>query len=195
MIIAGIDEAGRGCLAGSVVAGAVILPEKYPDNFFKDSKKISEAKRNSVYKWIVENCAYGMGESSANEVDKLGIKEATRIAMCRAVENLARNFKQNPEKLLIDGNDKFKFKIDSEDFIRGDERIAEISAASIVAKVSRDKMLRNLGNVYPTYGFENHKGYGTFQHIEAIKMLGVIDGVHRKTYKPIKTFLTQLSLF
>lgn len=182
-IIAGVDEAGRGCLAGPVVAGAVILPSIFPKALLRDSKILTEKVREQAYAWIIEHCDYGIGMCSAVEVDTMGIKKATHVAMQKAVHMLTKT----PEVLWIDGRDNFVFDIVSKDFVKGDARFACIAAASIVAKVTRDAIMKEYDKKFPTYGFVRHKGYGTKQHREAIKRYGVCD-IHRRSYEPIKTW-------
>lgn len=189
-IIAGVDEAGRGCLAGPVVAGAVILPKKFPKELLKDSKILTETKREKAFLWIITHCEYGFGICSAKEVDTIGIKKATNKAMQKAVKML----KKTPKKLFIDGRDKFTFPIESEDFVKGDARFPCIAAASIVAKVTRDRKMKEYAKKFPEYSFEKHKGYGTKVHIEAIKKYGACE-IHRHTYNPLQTWETQGSLW
>lgn len=189
-IIAGVDEAGRGCLAGPVVAGAVILPKKYPKAFLQDSKILSEKKREKSYEWIIKNCDASFGEASAKEIDALGIKKATSLAMQRAVKKL----KKQPNFLKVDGRDGFTFNIESEDFVKGDARFACIAAASIVAKVTRDKKMKKYDKEFPKYNFGKHKGYGTKKHRDIIES-GSYTPLHRKTYDPLRTILEQERLF
>lgn len=197
MITAGIDEAGRGPGAGPVIAAAVIFPPDFqkicPDDIKEkifDSKKVSKKNREKVSIWIQKNCDYGIGESTAEEVDTYGIKKATHMAMEQAVKNLSIT----PEFLKIDGNDNFFFAIKNECIIKGDEKIQEISAASIIAKVYRDSLMNQYAKKFPQYGFENHKGYLTGEHIQAIKKFGVCP-IHRTSYEPIPKILYQTSLF
>jgi len=189
-MVAGVDEAGRGVLAGPVVAGAVILPRDFPSDFFFDSKILSEKKREVVFEWISQNADFGFGEVSAEEIDCIGIKKATHEAMRRAVAAL----KTTPHFLKIDGNDHFSFSLPSEDFIRGDALYPEISAASIVAKVVRDRKMRAFARDFPDYFFEKNKGYGAKVHLDAIFEKGICD-LHRRSYDPVRTLLTQGTLF
>ena len=190
--IAGVDEAGRGCLAGPVVAGAFIFPFSAPPPTvpLMDSKVLSAEKREKCFEWILQYAMWGVGESSALEIDQFGIKKATFLSMQRAIENLP----QPPEKLHIDGNDGFSFSIPSESFIKGDARFVEISGASIVAKVIRDKKMKEYDILFPQYGFARHKGYGTKEHFELLKKYGA-SPVHRHGYEPLKTWETQGTLF
>ncbi|MFH1375479.1 MAG: ribonuclease HII [Patescibacteria group bacterium] len=189
-IIAGVDEAGRGCIAGPVVAGAAILPSDFPKHILADSKKLTEAQREEAFEMIERHAVWAVGEASAAEVDKLGIKPATELAMQRAVEKL----RPQPTELIVDGRDKFEFKIPSQDFVRGDARFPEISAASIVAKVTRDKKMEEFSRKYPGYSFKSHKGYGTLHHIRKLLKLRPT-AIHRRTFEPLKTWAVQRRLF
>jgi ribonuclease HII len=179
-LIAGVDEAGRGCLAGPVVAGAVIITQKPPKGLLADSKTLSKKQREEAFLWISEKCIMSSGESSASEIDEYGIKKATHFAMLRAIEKLIIQ----PDLLRVDGRDHFEFPIKSEEYIRGDSLFAEISAAGIVAKVTRDKKMELLEKQFPHFGFARHKGYGTAFHMEAIANHGPCD-FHRKSFKPL----------
>ncbi len=177
-LIAGVDEAGRGPLAGPVFAAAVILDEdKYiPD--IKDSKKLSEKKREEVYEYIIENAvAYSVFSVDEAEIDRINILNATHKAMCGAVNNL----KIKPDYVLIDGNSIKGMEYSYETAVKGDAKVACIAAASILAKVSRDRYIRELDSVYPEYGFAKHKGYGTPLHTEALKKYGPCP-IHRKSF-------------
>ena len=188
MIICGVDEAGRGPLAGNVVAAAVVLDPLKPIIGLNDSKKLSEKKREALFIEIIENAsAYAIAEASVEEIDSLNILQASLLAMGRAIAKLSIT----PTKALIDGNKIPKTQIPCEAIIGGDGLIAEISAASILAKVTRDQQLFELDKLYPEYGFASHKGYGTKEHLEAIAKYGPIKGIHRSSFTPIK----QLSLF
>lgn len=179
-LIAGIDEVGRGPLIGPVVAAAVILPKNFYNKDIKDSKKISEKKRNTLYKIIEENAiSIGIGVISSERIDEINIYEATKEAMKEAINNL--NIK--PEHLLIDAM-KLKTNIPSTSIIKGDAKSQSIAAASIIAKVYRDNLMYELDKVYPMYDLKNNKGYGTKKHLEAIQKYGVIKE-HRKTFKPV----------
>lgn len=192
--ICGIDEAGRGPWVGNVVAGAVVILDRALDKELlgnlNDSKKLSKTKREKLYSLLRSaeqkgQVCIGVGEASPKEIDEYNILQATFLAMRRAFEKL--NIK--PDIALIDGNrtDK-KFPIPSQTVIKGDAKSYSISAASIVAKVWRDKEMEELAEKYPHYGFERNAGYGTKEHIEGIKKYGVI-AEHRRSYKPIKEFL------
>lgn len=176
--IAGIDEAGRGPLAGPVCAAAVILPKGIVIEGINDSKKLSEKKREKLFDEITEKAlAYSVEYISCDEIDEINIRNATHKAM----ENALNNLKLKAEFVIIDGNDKIPFSIPYEYIIKGDAKSQTIAAASILAKVSRDRYMCELDEKYPGYGFKKHKGYGTAAHMQAIRELGVSD-VHRKTF-------------
>lgn len=183
-LIAGIDEVGRGPLCGPVVTCACILPVGYHLDGLNDSKKISEKKREKLYDILINDVvAYGIGISSPKRIDEINILEATKEAMKEAVNNLS----VKPEHLLIDAV-KLDTDIPSTSIIKGDAKSASIAAASIIAKVTRDRMMIELGKKYPEYGFEKHKGYGTKSHIEAVKKYGVLD-FYRFTFAPISDLI------
>ena len=182
--IAGIDEVGRGPLVGPVVCAAVILPQDFYDERINDSKKLTEKKREMLYDVIFENAlSIGIGMSSEKVIDKINILEATKKAMLEAVSNLSIK----PEHLLIDAV-KLDTDIPSTSIIKGDAKSLSIAAASIIAKVTRDRMLIELDKKYPMYDFKHNKGYGTKKHIEAIYKYGVLKE-HRKTFEPIKSIV------
>ncbi len=185
-LIAGVDEAGRGCLAGPVVAGAVILPSTFPTALLKDSKILSAKKRRLAFDWITRHCCHGVGVASHAEIDSLGIKRATELAMQRAVARLA----QIPELLHIDGRDGFRFSLPSKQFVRGDSLFPEIAAASIVAKVSRDEMMREYSSQFPDFGFAEHKGYGVQMHRTLIAQRR-FTAIHRLSFEPLKSVLSE----
>ena len=180
-IIVGVDEAGRGPLAGPVVAAAVYLPEKFDTSGIKDSKKISAKKREELYSRILSECQVGVGIVSAEEIDQLNILQATMLAMRMATEEL----KVQIDKVIVDGNRCPEIR-NCESIIKGDDKFVQISAASIIAKVTRDRMMIELSRKYPVYGFEKHKGYGTKDHIETLDIYGPIKGVHRFSFAPVK---------
>lgn len=185
MIIAGVDEVGRGPLIGDVVTAAVILNPEKPIAGLMDSKKLSEKKREILYVEICEKAlAYAFGACSAQEIDQHNIFQATFIAMQRAVNGLAIK----PHKIFVDGKYSPEFDCESEAVIKGDSKIAEISAASIIAKVMRDRQMYTLHEQFAEYGFASHKGYPTKMHIQAIQKHGVLD-LHRRSYAPIKKAL------
>lgn len=179
-IIAGIDEAGRGALAGPVSAGACILPEGIPlPRFIRDSKELTPELREEAFAWIAAHCTYGFGTAEAAFVDSHGILAATERAMQEAVKALAE--KAKPTYLLVDGRDKFWFDYPHSAIIDGDRLEPCISAASIVAKVSRDRMMVEFDHTFPGYGFKVHKGYGTPEHFTAISTMGPC-AIHRQTF-------------
>ena len=185
-LYAGTDEAGRGPLVGNVVAAAVILDPNFEINGLADSKKLSEKKRELLFEQIKEHSlAYGIGEASPNEIDELNILWAAMLAMTRAIQAL----NIQPDMVLVDGNKTPKnLTIPAIAVVKGDARVKEISAASILAKVTRDRQLYELDRQYPQYGFASHKGYPTVAHLEAIKKFGILD-CYRKTYGPVKSLL------
>lgn len=193
-LIAGIDEAGRGPWAGPVVAGAVIFYTRDINpcllNSLNDSKKLSAKKREELYTLIEQEAgyghlSYGIGEASAAEIDRLNILQATFLAMRRALEKLPRR----PDIAIIDGNRNPKdFPCPSTTVIKGDAKSYSVAAASIMAKVYRDRFMSSLAQIYPGYGFEKNAGYGTKAHIEGLKKLGITPE-HRKTYRPIAELL------
>ncbi|PJC86542.1 ribonuclease HII [Vibrio sp. HA2012] len=184
-LIAGVDEVGRGPLVGDVVTAAVILDPANPIEGLTDSKKLSEKKRLALFPEIQEKAlAWAIGRCSPEEIDRLNILHATMLAMQRAVEGLTLR----PDFVLIDGNRVPPLSMDAEAVVKGDLRVAEISAASILAKVVRDQEMDELDKVYPQFGFAQHKGYPTKAHFAAIEEHGVIDQ-HRKSFKPVKRIL------
>lgn len=180
MMTVGIDEAGRGALAGPVVAAACILPKKtrFPVRI-ADSKKMTPKEREESYAWLVKNCTYGVGMADAKTIDKIGILAATERAMQEAVRIVSSV--HSDLYLLVDGRDAFWFDHPHSSIVRGDESEPAIAAASIIAKVTRDMFMTELHVVDPSYGFDVHKGYGTAEHFAAIKKAGVCP-VHRRTF-------------
>ena len=177
-LIAGVDEAGRGPLAGPVCAAAVILPQGARIEGVNDSKKLTEKKREALFDIICNTAvAYAIEFVSPTVIDEINIRQATSLAMHNAVQNLDRK----ADYIIIDGNDEIPFDTPYEYIIKGDARSQTIAAASILAKVSRDRLMRELDHEYPEYGFAKHKGYGTKAHMEAIQKYGVSE-VHRKTF-------------
>ncbi|MCR9510965.1 ribonuclease HII [Vibrio parahaemolyticus] len=184
-LIAGVDEVGRGPLVGDVVTAAVILDPNNPIEGLNDSKKLSEKKRLSLLPEIKEKAlAWAVGRCSPEEIDELNILQATMVAMQRAIAGL----NVQPDLVLIDGNRCPELPMDSQAVVKGDLRVAEISAASIIAKVVRDQEMEELDKQYPQFGFAKHKGYPTKAHFEAIEQHGVISE-HRKSFKPVKKAL------
>lgn len=177
-IICGVDEAGRGPLAGPVYAAAVILPKGHIIEGVNDSKKLSEKKRELLFDSICEECVcYSIGIATEKEIDEINILQATYLAMKRAVDGLA----VKPDIALIDGNRKPGLNIDEWTIVKGDAKSANIAAASILAKVSRDRYMLEMAEKYPQYQFEKHKGYGTKLHYEMIEKYGISE-IHRKTF-------------
>nr|WP_220457593.1 ribonuclease HII [Vibrio marinisediminis] len=184
-LIAGVDEVGRGPLVGDVVTAAVILDPNNPIEGLNDSKKLSEKKRLALLPEIKEKAlAWSVGRCSPEEIDQLNILQATMVAMQRAVAGLHIQ----PDLTLIDGNRTPELPMDAVAVVKGDLRVAEISAASIIAKVVRDQEMEELDKQYPQFGFAKHKGYPTKAHFEAIDQHGVIEQ-HRKSFKPVKKAL------
>ncbi|MBQ6992186.1 MAG: ribonuclease HII [Clostridia bacterium] len=181
--IAGIDEAGRGPLAGPVVVASVILPKDSLIEGINDSKKISESKREKIYENIIEEAiSYGVGIVWQDEIDEINILNATKKALTDAINQM----KVKPDRILVDALDKIDTNgIPYTSVIKGDAKMYSIGAASIIAKVTRDRIMREYDEVYPEYGFAGHKGYGTAKHIEAIKNLGICP-LHRKSF--VKNF-------
>lgn len=182
--VIGVDEAGRGPLAGPVVAAAVILKE-YTEELdeINDSKKLTEKKREKLYDIIMKNFDVAVGISTVEEIDKLNILNADFLAMRRALKDLKSLKNEKEYTVLVDGNLKIKEYIGKQlPIVKGDAKSLSIAAASIIAKVTRDRLMQDLANIYPDYSFEKHKGYGTKTHIEAIKDKGAIEGVHRKVF-------------
>ena len=182
--IAGIDEVGRGPLVGPVVTAAVILPKDFYDERINDSKKLTEKKRELLYDVIMENAiSVGIGISSEDVIDEINILNATKRAMLEAVNNLS----VKPEHLLIDAV-KLNTDIPQTSIIKGDAKSESIAAASIIAKVTRDRMMIELDKIHPEYDFKHNKGYGTKKHIEAIRKYGIIKE-HRKTFAPCDKYI------
>ena len=188
MIILGIDEAGRGPLSGPVVVAGVILNPDKPIDGLGDSKKLSEKKRELLYALIVSQAlAYSIVEVSPEEIDIMNILQATLYGMNNVADNLNGRF----DKVLVDGNKLPDWSYNSEAIVKGDSKIKEISAASILAKVHRDRICLENDGQYPQYGFAKHKGYPTKEHLGSIKKYGVLD-IHRKSYKPVRELLDKV---
>jgi len=185
--IGGVDEVGRGPLIGNVVAACCVLPKDFYLEGLNDSKKLTEKKRDLYYDYIINNCiAYGVGKVSPEEIDEINIYEASRKAMMLAISEVKKQI--NLEHVLSDAMPLPDLDIPHTPIIKGDAKSISIAAASVIAKVTRDKEMYELDSRYPLYGFKNHKGYPTKKHIEAINNYGLIDG-YRKTYGPIKDVL------
>jgi len=181
MIIVGIDEAGRGPLVGNVVAGAVILPDNFDLPGLTDSKKLSEKKRQALYKEITTQCHWSIGQASPQEIDEINILQATMLAMERAIKSLSAKY----DRVLVDGN-RCPDLENCSAIVKGDMKVPAISAASIIAKVTRDQQMIDLDKDYPQYGFIRHKGYGTLEHLNALEEFGIIKGQHRESFAPIR---------
>ena len=183
--IAGVDEVGRGPLVGAVVTAAVILDPANPIEGLTDSKKLTEKKRNLLFDEIKEKAlAWSLGRCEPEEIDQLNILQATMVAMQRAVAGLS----VQPDFVLVDGNRIPELPMAAQAVVKGDLRVAEISAASILAKVTRDREMEALDAEYPQYGFAKHKGYPTKAHFEVLAEHGAIEQ-HRKSFKPVKRIL------
>ncbi len=181
--IGGVDEVGRGPLIGPVVAACCVLPKDFYLEGLNDSKKLSEKKRNIFFDYIKEHAVcYGIGIISPEVIDEVNIYEATKLAMYDAIKQVRE--KVNLEHVLVDAM-PLSLDIDVTPIIKGDAKSASIAAASVLAKVTRDRMMIELDSKYPMYGFKSHKGYPTKKHLEAIAKYGLIDG-YRKTYGPVK---------
>ncbi|UTA46731.1 ribonuclease HII [Simiduia sp. 21SJ11W-1] len=188
---AGVDEVGRGPLAGDVVAAAVILDPNAPIEGLADSKKLTEKKREQLFVEIQEKAlAFCIARASVAEIDKINILQASLLAMTRAVQGLPTQ----PEHVWVDGNKIPRWHYPAEAVVKGDSRVAAISAASILAKVTRDRELVALHAQYPDYGFADHKGYPTAAHLAAIEQHGITPH-HRQSFGPVKKQLEQLDLF
>ena len=191
MIIIGVDEAGRGPLVGSVIAAAVAFPENFYLEGLTDSKKLTEKKRESFYSQITQQCYWSVGEASSIEIDQINILQATMLAMKRAINNLQL------ELSISDNDDQFKVLVDGNQcpdvgncqaIVKGDLIEPVISAASVIAKVTRDRQMKELDLHYPNYGFLKHKGYGTKEHLDALSKFGPIKGHHRNSFAPMKHY-------
>ena len=191
--ICGVDEAGRGPLVGAVVAGAVVLDPNNPIEGLKDSKKLTAARREYLYEQIMEKAkAWGVGEASPTEIDEINILQATMLAMRRAIEDLTTRLGSWPDKALIDGNRCPELPIAAEAIVKGDTKEPAISAASIVAKVTRDRQMMSLHERHPEYGFAQHMGYPTEAHFAALKQYGACDQ-HRRSFSPVRKVLESMA--
>jgi ribonuclease HII len=187
--VCGVDEAGRGPLVGSVVAGAVVLDPNNPIAGLKDSKKLTPARREFLYEQIMEKAkAWGVGEASPAEIDDINILQATMLAMRRAIEDLSNRLGAWPDKALIDGNRCPELPISAEAIVKGDTKEPAISAASIIAKVTRDRQMQELDMRHPQYGFAQHMGYPTEAHFAALKQFGICEE-HRRSFSPVRKVL------
>ncbi len=182
-IIAGIDEVGRGPLAGPVTACAVVLKNAEPLLTVRDSKQLSAKKREALYSIIFDNAYVGIGHASVAEIDHINILQATFLAMRRAVANLP----MQPDYVLVDGN-KQPLECKGECVIKGDSKVLSIAAASIIAKVTRDRIMAELANQYPGFGWESNAGYGAKRHMDALQNIGVTPH-HRRSFAPVAKLL------
>ncbi|WP_372831650.1 ribonuclease HII [Pontibacterium sp.] len=186
-LTAGVDEVGRGPLVGNVVAAAVILDPENPIAGLADSKKLSEKKRDALYDEILEKAlAWSVASASPAEIDELNILHATMLAMQRAVLDLS----VKPEYVYVDGNRCPDLPYPSEPVVKGDSKVKEISAASILAKVVRDREMKVLDAQYPAYGFAKHKGYPTQEHFKALKLHGPL-AEHRRSFRPVRELIPE----
>jgi ribonuclease HII len=185
-LICGVDEAGRGPLAGAVYAAAVILNPERPIFGLADSKKLSEKKRDLLNVEIKQHAlAWAIASCSAQEIDELNILQASLLAMSRAIEAMQIQFAITPDFVQVDGNQCPKISLPCEAIVKGDSKVQAISAASILAKVARDAELYKLDKIYPQYGFAQHKGYPTAYHLEMLNLYGITPQ-HRLSYAPVK---------
>ena len=186
-LTAGVDEVGRGPLCGDVVTAAVILDPKRPIEGLNDSKKLTEKRRDALFDLIRERAlSFCIARASVDEIDQLNILQASLLAMKRAVEGLPIQ----PELVLVDGNRLPRWHYRSEAVVKGDSRVEAIAAASILAKVTRDREMKALDTQYPGYGLAGHKGYPTAAHLDALKRLGVT-AIHRRSYAPVQALLAE----
>ncbi|WP_323816191.1 ribonuclease HII [Cellvibrio sp. NN19] len=191
MLYAGCDEVGRGPLAGDVLAAAVILDPENPIDGLNDSKKLTEKKREQLFVEIQQKAkSWCIARASVVEIDSINILQASLLAMTRAVQGLHIQ----PEHVLVDGNKLPKWNYTAEAVVKGDSRVAAISAASILAKVTRDREMVELDKIYPGYGLADHKGYPTKVHMDALTRLGVTP-IHRTSYAPVRALIEQIKLF
>lgn len=189
-LIVGVDEAGRGPLAGPVIAAAVILDASFPIEGLADSKKLIEKDREFLFDIIQERAkAWAIGRAEVEEIDRINILQATLLAMKRAVEGLPLT----PDLALVDGNQPPKLTCEVKTIVKGDEIEPAISAASILAKVSRDREMIKLDKIYPNYGFAKHKGYATKEHFDALEKLGPCH-IHRRSFEPVFRLLSRTEL-
>jgi ribonuclease HII len=187
LLTAGVDEAGRGPLAGPVIAAAVILDPLRPIVGLADSKTLSEKRRNQLSEQIKQNAlSWAIAAASVEEIDTLNILQATLLAMQRAVNGLH----VQPDEALVDGNCLPQLPMPAQAIVKGDSKIQAIGAASILAKVERDALMKDYHRQHPRFSFHRHKGYGTAQHLAEIQQFGFLP-IHRKTFNPLKTWLLQ----
>ena len=189
-LICGIDEAGRGPLAGPVVACCVLMNKDFIFHEINDSKKISKKNRLKIYEFLINNCQYGIGIVDEKTIDKINILQATKLAMLRAFENFLSKYNLPIAIIIVDGNiapfNPCHNLTKILPIIKGDQKSLTIAAASIIAKEHRDQIMQDYHQIYPLYGFDKHSGYGTKFHLEAIQKFGICD-IHRRSFVPIKT--------
>lgn len=187
--VCGLDEAGRGPLAGPVMAACVYIPEDVRKEKFwasvNDSKKLSEKKREALYDLIITHTSYGIAESTVEEIDQINILQASLLAMSRSLDLMKANFSVTPEIALVDGNQKPKLPCRIQTVVKGDSISLSIAAASILAKVTRDRIMNELCQKFPVYGWSSNAGYGTASHLEAISVYGATPH-HRLSFAPLK---------
>lgn len=191
--IVGVDEAGRGPLAGPVVAAAVVFPPDYASEAINDSKQLTEKKREALYQEVIDHAlGYGIAFVSAEEIDSLNIYMATQKAMREAIAQIKCPY----DLILTDAMRMEGFDVPLIPVIKGDAKALNIAGASILAKVTRDRYMNELQEKYPNFSFSIHKGYGTAKHLEELEKFGPIEGIHRKSFKPVaKFYQEQLTLF
>ncbi|MFH0928669.1 MAG: ribonuclease HII [bacterium] len=187
-ILAGVDEVGTGAWAGPIFAGAVIFPKYFKVPKLMDSKLLRPLEREACAAYLMKNIIWAVGRVEVFEIDELGLRPATYLAMRRAIMALPAQ----PTAVIVDAWTIPEITIPQEPIIKGDLQIASIAAASVIAKVQRDQVMREFGKQFPGYGFEEHKGYGTFKHQAALRALGPCR-IHRFSYKPLKMFFSQIS--
>lgn len=190
--VCGLDEAGRGPLAGPVVAACVYIPEDIRKesywSYVNDSKKLSKNKRDELFDLITKYTAYGIAQSSVEEIDQINILQASLLAMKRSLETMTSNFNLTPSVALVDGNQKPKLSCQIQTVVKGDSVSLSIAAASILAKVTRDRIMQELCAQYPLYGWSRNAGYGTAIHLAAIQAHGITTH-HRKSFAPVRAAL------
>ncbi len=187
-IIAGADESGRGCIAGPVVAACVCFKDNVFIEGINDSKQLTAEQREKTFEKILKHSFVGIGIIDVDLIEKFNILEATRLAMKEAFNDLLNSFKKDVELLLLDAITLPDLKVNQKSIIKGDQKSASIAAASIIAKVTRDRIMKQYHKIYPNYGFDKHKGYATQQHINALKKYGPCE-IHRKSFSPVRELM------
>ncbi len=186
-LVCGLDEVGRGPWAGPIVACALMFPQSLRLAHLKDSKHLSEAQREEFYELLERKAAFGIGRAEVDEIDRFGLLKANNLAFIRALKELKQKG-HVPEFILVDGRDRMSLPHPWKTLIKGDEKVKLIACASIMAKVVRDRLMSELGEKYPQYGFAGHKGYGTKEHQEALRTHGACP-IHRKSFSPVHNLL------